>query len=102
MIIKRLKMRTENTEYSIEDVSLDYEWIASQIKEAIEHLQEILTMAENHKLEETLFTTLLWSSMTHLNSSYNLRHMDAKAKADFDKALKFPKELSKLINTEDN
>lgn len=82
------------------EIPLDYPWITSQVGEAIEHLTMIQNAAKNETLSEPLLKMLTWSSIMHLNTSYNLRHLDSKEKTNihnYDKAAKLPEEFLDLL-----
>ncbi|OGE87845.1 MAG: hypothetical protein A3J07_03995 [Candidatus Doudnabacteria bacterium RIFCSPLOWO2_02_FULL_49_13] len=94
-------MNLEKTETSTDDNAepekpLYYPFIISQLKEAAEHLEDLINHAEMATLDESLFKVRIWDIMMHLNQGFNLRYPAGQnLKSDKDPT-KLPPELADL------
>ncbi|OGE87846.1 MAG: hypothetical protein A3J07_04000 [Candidatus Doudnabacteria bacterium RIFCSPLOWO2_02_FULL_49_13] len=91
-------MNLEETVTSIDDNAgsekpLYYLYVASQIEQAIEHLQDLLEKAKAEDLSESWFRINMANALTDLNRGYNLRYPENHVAITVNNASKLPQEI---------
>jgi hypothetical protein len=76
---------------------LDYQYINTQLSEAIEHLQTLSDRAKSHNLDESLLKIKIWDVLRHLNRTINFRHSGSHGVIEVEDGNKIPVDIAVLL-----